>query len=395
MWFAVVAAAVLGLVGARWLLRRIADGICADERPDLLRMSEDLELLTAKKTAAALLDEAKKKAAALLDEAEQQAHDIIRCAKDKAESIVQQARAEAQKLAMVGEDASGSWNQPQVDLVTCLLDESGSDWLLAASLAQLSRTWSTAVAEWRGSLTRYVWRDNLIPKRTAGITEEELLFVGRSCPQLTQLDISRCFSISDAALLAAIEGCPRLLDLNVSCCESKLTDDVLFKLAEHCSQLTALNLSYCAFGEAALEAVAAGCRGLRSLLLNACSKRRTESVTDGFVTALARGCPQLTELDVSQCRALTDRALLALSESCPQLQTLKLSGNGPCTPTGGGIYDAGVIAIARPSITKLDLGSCKITDAALLAIAQNCPSLTSLNIGGLRLEEEEKLSARC
>ena len=379
---AVALTIVVCLVGVRWLLRSGSDEVKRSDTAQASDTSEALELLEA----------AKKTAAALLDEAERQADDIIRCARVEAASIIEHAHIEVQQHEMSMASKDASYDQPQLALITCLLDthaKSGSDWQLAAFLAQLNRAWNAVVSEWRRDMTTYVWRET---GRTNGITEEELMLVGRSCPLLTQLDISRCFSVSNAALLATIEGCPDLRCLNVSCVESKLTDDFLFKLAERCPQLTALDLTYCSFGEAGLKAVAAGCPQLRTVLLNACHRRGGESVTDPFVIALAGNCPQLTELDLSQCRALTDRALLALSQSCTQLQTLKLHGNGPCTHTGGGIYDAGVIAVACPSITKLDLNSCKITDAAVFAIAHNCPLLTDLDIGGIRLQEEEKIS---
>ena len=79
-------------------------------------------------------------------------------------------------MSMASKDAS--YDQPQLALITCLLDthaKSGSDWQLAAFLAQLNRAWNAVVSEWRRDMTTYVWRET---GRTNGITEEELMLVG-------------------------------------------------------------------------------------------------------------------------------------------------------------------------------------------------------------------------
>ena len=76
------------------------------------------------------------------------------------------------------------------------------------------------------------------------------------------------------------------------------------------------------------------------------------NITDAAVLALAKGCPNLTTINLYGCRNITDAAVVALAEHCPNL-------------------------------TKSFLFSCaNITDAAVIALAKHCRNLTTINLGG-------------
>lgn len=62
-------------------------------------------------------------------------------------------------------------------------------------------------------------------------------------------------------------------------------------------QLAALSLYWnLNVSDAALEAAACSCHGLRSLNVSGCKR-----VTDAGVEAIAGACPHLTELDLTRC----------------------------------------------------------------------------------------------
>lgn len=53
--------------------------------------------------------------------------------------------------------------------------------------------------------------------------------------------------------------------------------------------------------------------------------RRCPGVTDDVIGAIARYCPNLTELDVGGCHAITDAAPVALTRTLKHLTCLNLS----------------------------------------------------------------------
>jgi len=188
---------------------------------------------------------------------------------------------------------------------------------------------------------------------------------------LTNLDLSGCKKLRDAALIAVAEHCPGLTNLNLYRC-SGLSDAALIAVAEHCSGLTHLDLSVCRqLSDAALIAVAEHCPGLTNLNLYGCTW-----LSDAALIAIAEHCPGLTYLNLYNCRQLSDAALVAVAEHCPGLTYLNLSW---CS----GLSDAALIAVAEhcSGLTNLDLSGCKkLSDAALIAIAEHCPGLTNLNL---------------
>jgi hypothetical protein len=127
------------------------------------------------------------------------------------------------------------------------------------------------------------------------------------------------------------------------------------------------------FLAATFEAVP--CDLLDFLSLRSCSK-----VTDEGFEFLFRGCPALRTLDVSFSDLLADKALLALAESCPQVQSLNLTG---CRQ----VSDSGCASLARlKMLTSLELELCnKVTDVGIQSIVRSCnTNLMLLNLGDVR-----------
>ena len=66
-----------------------------------------------------------------------------------------------------------------------------------------------------------------------------------------------CSNISDAALEAVASGCKQLTSLHLEGCD--ITDAAVQAVASACKQLTALHLGGCDISDAAVEAVEAAC----------------------------------------------------------------------------------------------------------------------------------------
>ena len=74
-----------------------------------------------------------------------------------------------------------------------------------------------------------------------------------------------------------------------------------------------------------------------------------------------------------QCRNLTDAAITALAANCPGLTSIDLS---ECE----NLTDAAITALAArcPGLTSIDFSGCRnLTDAAITALAARCPDIHS------------------
>ena len=118
-----------------------------------------------------------------------------------------------------------------------------------------------------------------------------------------------------------------------------------------------------------------------ALIAHCTSLRKFDAVsrflaTESAVAAMARVFTDLEELGLSGQEPLTDVALRAMAMHLPNLRRLQCDR---CS----GIRDGGVIELAQKctSLRSLDLSETLITDAAGIAIGQNCPNLEELCLG--------------
>lgn len=103
-----------------------------------------------------------------------------------------------------------------------------------------------------------------------------------------------------------------MLDLHMC---TKLTDRSLEALAEHCTKLVRLDLS------GVCKEFSCLCFGYHHEMAP-----QTPLYTDHGIEALAIGCRELRSLNLHVCDRLTDRALEALGEHCINLEDLDISG---------------------------------------------------------------------
>ena len=129
----------------------------------------------------------------------------------------------------------------------------------------------------------------------------------RNCrSQLRSLSLSGCRGLRDGVGLRAIGGCKLLQSLDLSSCD--VTDGAVHLIARDCVSLVHLELDFSSVGDEALWTAAPLLgRRLRHLSLHMC-----QFVTDAGVAALAQFCTGLEYLCLSFCRTLTDATLQSL-----------------------------------------------------------------------------------
>ena len=82
---------------------------------------------------------------------------------------------------------------------------------------------------------------------------------------------------------------------------TKVTDESLKLIGQHCPNLNRLNVSGCWDDET------------------------EEGVTDDGITAIARNCPSLNQLNVLACQSVTDVGITSIATNCPNMKSLDVS----------------------------------------------------------------------
>ena len=183
--------------------------------------------------------------------------------------------------------------------------------------------------------------------------------------------------ITDASLLIVAAHCPALASLNV---KSKAITDIAIKALAR-PALTSLNIGLCKqVTDTGLEAIATNCPGLIFLQTMFC-----ERITDTSMMAIARNCPSLARLNLGGCSGLTSATLTAVGTHLSALQDLRVLF------LSNAVTDAVLECIAAgcPQLSYLNIGQCKqITDRSLDAVVANC-SIKELDIANTRVTHEK------
>ena len=219
----------------------------------------------------------------------------------------------------------------------------------------------------------------------------------QSCPLLVDVRCESCVGLTDASLQALaglvhirrvdLGGSPRLTDAGVldlvtsprgSQLESlvlfdsyKFSDAVLRALGQHCPRLERAS-----FGDRE------GFHGSETPYL----------FTDDGVRALAEGCGALRHIELRQHQKVGDAGVAAIAKHCPRLEQVDL--------TDSRITDAGLVLLLEGrALKKLSLWGCEsVTDRGLQTIVRHGRSLTHLDISfcsGITLKGIEELEAGC
>ena len=119
-------------------------------------------------------------------------------------------------------------------------------------------------------------------------------------------------------------------------------------------------------------ALSKGCRNLVNV--NLCDCR---NITDAAITALAANCPKISNINLDNCGNITDAAIATLAAGCRTITEVDLSENTNVTDASFAALATGGVGC---NITKIDLTQTSIGDVGVTAIATACRQLTSISL---------------
>ncbi|KAK9273650.1 hypothetical protein L1049_018460 [Liquidambar formosana] len=226
---------------------------------------------------------------------------------------------------------------------------------------------------------------------SALITNSDLEFVSKTCPNIQFLDLNlkptcRVFDEFDDMLGLIDVGDDGICEIATGCrklCEVRLRkrkgigDGGVISLVKAAMNLTTLDLGRCSrVTDKALEAIGAA-NAIRVLNLLGCSL-----ITDCGLALLSKGCVSQTlkKLVISECDQITDIGVLFLQQMCC-LEESNLAECGPGVTDMGGVAIAAIRPMKRLNFSWL----INITDATLFAVAQDCVDLVAVDLTGCEL----------
>jgi len=158
------------------------------------------------------------------------------------------------------------------------------------------------------------------------ISDEGLIHIGKSCPELRDIDLYRSGAISDEGVIKIAQGCPMLESINLSYC-TEITDLSLGALSK-CAKLNTLEIRGCSSVlSSGLSEIATGCRLLAKLDIKKCF-----AINDVGMLFLSQFSRSLRQINLSYC-SVTDIGLLSLSSICG-LQSMTIVHLAGITPNG-------------------------------------------------------------
>lgn len=267
--------------------------------------------------------------------------------------------------------------------------------------------------------------------RCSLLTDESLTTIRRQLSLLQELHVDECRHFTGSVLTQLWTDCTRLHTLTARGCPG-VTDAVLQSIASArrysaASSLRLLDVRQCkhvtSSGVSALAMTTnKDLRGLQSLLLGDCldvdnmaffgfetSRALTElqylnlcglRIDETAVSWIAKGCRQLTRLNLSRCSTLSDFALLQLAAivQLPGFTYLNLRECSAITDTGikslfetGSQEDQedddmrGALRVRASQLQVLNLKHCvQLSDISLQVIGKRCPLLLKLHLKAVR-----------
>ncbi|GJJ07114.1 hypothetical protein Clacol_001314 [Clathrus columnatus] len=141
-----------------------------------------------------------------------------------------------------------------------------------------------------------------------------------ACIRLERLTLVNCTAITDEALVNVLPSFPNLVALDLTCV-TETTDRAIVTLANTASRLQGLNLGACkSVTNEGVIAIAKNCPQLRRIKLSG-----LELLTDAAVIILATSCPLLLEIDLNNCERITDVSVRELWTHSVLMREFRLS----------------------------------------------------------------------
>ncbi|KAI3635835.1 hypothetical protein MIR68_006473 [Amoeboaphelidium protococcarum] len=198
------------------------------------------------------------------------------------------------------------------------------------------------------------------------ITDQGLLQLSlRNCTSnITKLDLSHLADITEHSLCPLLMQMKYLRCINLKGCK-QVGDSVLRTIATYCSHIERLRLA------------------------------GTKITDDGLKWISQSAITSLQYLDLNCCNGISDQGIIAVVQSQSELRWIDLTRQSK-HKSAALLTDASILAVAQncPRLELLDLSYCsQITDAPLIALTENCQRLKSLSLKGLNLITAESVFA--
>ena len=150
------------------------------------------------------------------------------------------------------------------------------------------------------------------------ITDTCLAAIGKKSHKLKSVDLSGFMSIRNINELS--KWCPLLQNINLSRCY-RITDKSVIELSKECSLLKTIKLNCCRnITDSSVIELSKGCPLLQHIDLKYCN-----NITDACVIEISKRCPLLHNINLMGCKNITNTSVIELSKGCPLLHTINLS----------------------------------------------------------------------
>jgi len=191
-------------------------------------------------------------------------------------------------------------------------------------------------------------------------------------PKLKVIGLWKCH-VSNLTLTALGENCHDIRELNLSG-NRDITDEGLGALAEGCPLIEKLNLSECSeITDEGIKTIANFCTSLISLDLSGCD----DNITDDSIKYLATQCSLLKYIDLAFCDEITDSSIIAIADHCRNLKSINITNID-----NEGIGDESIVKLAENcnELEEVIFEYCLLTNESVLAFAKYCPRLKVINV---------------
>ncbi|MCL7035322.1 hypothetical protein MKW94_003849 [Papaver nudicaule] len=142
-------------------------------------------------------------------------------------------------------------------------------------------------------------------------------------PRLTSI-ILTSHHITDKGLEELAKRCTSLKDVDFRHCDS-VTDSEISLLLRNCPELVSLCFLDCSSITEGINAIVSG-GGLEYVTLYHDSKSKEGSITTEAIATIAKGCPLLKELILSNCEEVELQGWQAIGRNCQKLEYLCVYG---------------------------------------------------------------------
>ncbi|XP_014258368.1 S-phase kinase-associated protein 2 [Cimex lectularius] len=225
----------------------------------------------------------------------------------------------------------------------------------------------------------------------AVIAIDDLLNLCKRLYNLKKLSLERCVLSSE--IMIEISKNKKLETLNLAMCNG-ICDKGINAVVKSCQRLESLNVAWTGLKESAVNKLVSGISpSIKKLNLSG----HQLSLTDKHVITLIKRCPDIEELDISDCLEVTTASVNALSESLYRLRSLSISRCYKIDPLALTVLSSlpnlesinafRQITMANLAILETRLPGVRFNKDFLSTIARPCTGIRRTSIWKIRVRD--------